>query len=129
MVVQFLLILALINTEQKSPFTTFQWQYRIIVIDQQMVSSDLQVKQLMEKKEELKDRDLLVFLKQGTKLICQNADQIELEDPGNQYSGISLIGKDGGLKLQKGSLVDAQLIFDLIDSMPMRQSEMRRKSH
>lgn len=37
-----------------------------------------------------------------------------------------LVGKDGGLKLrQKGSL-DLGEIFSLIDTMPMRQQEMRK---
>jgi len=38
-----------------------------------------------------------------------------------------LIGKDGGEKLIKNKVVKSKDLFDLIDSMPMRQSEMRRK--
>jgi hypothetical protein len=39
-----------------------------------------------------------------------------------------LIGKDGGVKLGKEGRVKLQDIFSLIDSMPMRQREMREKS-
>ncbi|MEL7492206.1 MAG: DUF4174 domain-containing protein [Pseudomonadota bacterium] len=37
-----------------------------------------------------------------------------------------LIGKDGGVKLRETAPVPAQDIFDLIDAMPMRASEMGR---
>ena len=38
-----------------------------------------------------------------------------------------LIGKDGGQKLIKNKAVQSKDLYDLIDSMPMRQSEMRRR--
>lgn len=38
-----------------------------------------------------------------------------------------LIGKDGGEKGRWLSPIDPQTILNLIDSMPMRQSEMRRQ--
>ncbi len=36
-----------------------------------------------------------------------------------------LVGKDGDEKARWNRVVNPQEIFDLIDSMPMRQSEMR----
>jgi len=41
--------------------------------------------------------------------------------------GIWLIGKDGGLKLSSKQATAPQQLFDLIDSMPMRQAEMNKK--
>jgi len=41
---------------------------------------------------------------------------------------VILVGKDGGAKLRSQEPVAAARIFDLIDSMPMRQAEMRRKA-
>ena len=38
-----------------------------------------------------------------------------------------LIGKDGGVKGSFSAPVAPQTLFRLVDSMPMRQSEMRRK--
>lgn len=38
-----------------------------------------------------------------------------------------LIGLDGGIKLRSLETIDVKAIFDLIDSMPMRQKEMRTK--
>lgn len=129
MITALFLITTLIIPEQETPFSAYRWHYRIIVIDQEMEAANLQFKQLLENKGGLDDRDLLVFRKEGVKLICQNSEEENLQDAVNQFSGISLIGKDGGLKLRRESWVDVQFIFDLIDSMPMRQSEMRRKSN
>ena len=41
---------------------------------------------------------------------------------------IYLIGLDGGIKLRKDYPAQLPDLYSLIDSMPMRQSEMRRKS-
>ena len=38
-----------------------------------------------------------------------------------------LIGKDGGEKLRSNQLVSTKKLFGLIDQMPMRQSEMRKR--
>jgi hypothetical protein len=38
-----------------------------------------------------------------------------------------LIGKDGGQKLLTAGPIDPERIYDLIDTMPMRQAEMRRR--
>ncbi len=40
---------------------------------------------------------------------------------------VLLIGKDGTLKLTRTSAVNAKTLFDLIDSMPMRQLEMKTR--
>ncbi len=40
--------------------------------------------------------------------------------------GVWLIGKDGGVKLSSTQPVMAQKLFELIDTMPMRRSEMKR---
>jgi hypothetical protein len=36
-----------------------------------------------------------------------------------------LVGKDGGVKLERSGPVSLSVIFALIDSMPMRQREMQ----
>lgn len=43
-----------------------------------------------------------------------------------QFQSI-LVGKDGGVKLRSGRAISARRLFRLIDSMPMRQQEMRRR--
>ena len=41
---------------------------------------------------------------------------------------VILVGKDGGTKLNRKTRTSLKDIFALIDSMPMRQEEMRRKT-
>ncbi len=38
-----------------------------------------------------------------------------------------LVGKDGGEKFRSGKITTTQELFAIIDAMPMRQSEMRRR--
>ena len=40
-----------------------------------------------------------------------------------------LIGKDGGEKLRSAKPVEIETIFNLVDSMPMRQAEMKSKGN
>jgi hypothetical protein len=40
---------------------------------------------------------------------------------------VLLIGKDGGVKLRRDKLVSPSEVIALIDTMPMRQEEMRRR--
>ena len=37
---------------------------------------------------------------------------------------VRLVGKDGGVKLDRGEPVDIPTLFALIDAMPMRRAEM-----
>jgi hypothetical protein len=37
---------------------------------------------------------------------------------------VRLVGKDGGVKLDRGEPVDVPTLFALIDAMPMRRSEI-----
>lgn len=45
----------------------------------------------------------------------------------NSNFEIILIGLDGGIKLRETTLVTAEKLFVLIDSMPMRSNELRRQ--
>lgn len=49
----------------------------------------------------------------------------ELRVDGKAFA-VLLIGKDGGVKLREGMPVEAKQLYELIDSMPMRQREMKR---
>jgi hypothetical protein len=64
----------------------------------------------------------------GSDIDRQTADAIRdhFSVPSNKFSLI-LVGKDGGIKLKRHDHVSLEEVFELIDSMPMRQSEMRQK--
>lgn len=44
----------------------------------------------------------------------------------NNFSGVVLIGKDGGVKLAEPFVVAIDTITTLIDGMPMRRAEMKK---
>jgi len=51
----------------------------------------------------------------------------EFKVPVDDFAFI-LIGKDGTVKLRSGEIILCADLFALIDSMPMRKEEIRRKS-
>ena len=118
----------------------FQWKNRLLFIFAQDVSHPLYKNlqsQIVAQKAEVDDRDLIVFEvpSQGpARMNTSPLDQKEADSirnrfavPSNAFSLI-LVGKDGGIKLKRSDQVDLREVFGLIDSMPMRQREMRQKS-
>lgn len=120
--------------------TKFQWKNRLLFLFAEDANDqffkNLQ-RQIMAQKAEVDDRDLIVFelpakgpARMGaTPLDQPQADSIRdhFDIPGNAFSLI-LVGKDGGIKLKRSDPVDLSAVFGLIDSMPMRQNEMRQKN-
>lgn len=136
-----LLAVVLISTTTMSQnLDSFKWENRILLLkDSDFSSKELkgQLKVLQNHREKLQDRDILVFIvtddaildTQKRKTILKSRQIIEaygLKD----FQGLILIGKDGGIKLKESFVVSPKAIFTLIDSMPMRQAEMKHsKKH
>ena len=97
---------------------------------------DKQIDLLRDRRPDISERDMVVLVTQGNQDTISAIGYASLP-PGAALdlktrfkpnpSGLTvvLIGKDGGEKARWDKLVQPQEIFDLIDSMPMRQSEMR----
>lgn len=117
----------------------YQWKNRIFLVfaeSEKDTTFQTFKKQLMEEKEGIADRDLLIFqifetgassydsrlLDAGT---VENLRNKFFVNPGSFR--IILIGKDGNEKFQSTSMVKLAEIFSLIDSMPMRRREMTEK--
>ncbi|MUP45298.1 DUF4174 domain-containing protein [Gramella sp. BOM4] len=117
----------------------YQWKHRLFLVFTEEAESNLlqeQLKLLKKKKEEFEERKLkLIHVipgKQRELLPVQTQWQnSELFQQKKKDSGfeVVLIGLDGGAKLREPKIVQPEEIFDLIDSMPMRQAEMRRKNN
>ncbi len=78
--------------------------------------------------EEMKERDLVTYCYTGDSMLDRNENPVAMdvtEVPEKDFQGVILIGKDGGVKSMDKFVVDPKTIFDRIDAMPMRQSEMR----
>jgi hypothetical protein len=142
-VIGFMSIAVTIGAPEKAmsmDLTQFQWKNRLLFLfapdGNYPLFKNLQ-NQLMAQKAEVEDRDLVVFevTAQGpsrmntTSLDRQQADSIRdhFAVPRNTFSLI-LVGKDGGTKLKRHDQIDIAAVFELIDSMPMRQNEMRQKN-
>jgi len=116
---------------------TYQWKNGIILLKEPNLNSDwlkAQVKRLQSDIGELNERQLLVFI------ICDgviydieenttdlNAEIITKEYELANFEGLALIGKDGDVKLKEAFIVNPKTIFELIDSMPLRQVETKNQ--
>ncbi len=105
----------------------YLWKNRVILLFESNryksgYQEQLEVLQLVS--EELLERDIVTLTpKNGEKpLFLEN---LGLE---NDFYGLVLLGKDGGIKLKEEFVVKPQIIFRLIDAMPMRRAEMRKKN-
>ena len=118
----------------------FQWKNRLLFLFApdnnhplfKSLNSEIIIQQA-----EVEDRDLIVFEvldRDPSKMNKANIDRQTADSirdhfsvPSNKFSLI-LVGKDGGIKLKRHDHVSLEEVFELIDSMPMRQSEMRQKN-
>ncbi|UCG13167.1 MAG: DUF4174 domain-containing protein [Deltaproteobacteria bacterium] len=118
----------------------YRWRNRLIVAFAPS-SDDPGYKALSQtlaiRQEEVIDRDILVFhiletgeVRRGNaNLPAGSGDYLKQRysiEPG-KFTAL-LIGKDGGEKLRREDRVELDEVFSLIDSMPMRQREMREKA-
>ena len=109
------------------------WEKRILVIsDSGPNEVDWFSDELIE---DLTERRLLVFVFSGKDLVQSNFDKeinpdsfLRLFNPNNgKLTSWALIGLDGGKKNEGQNSPNPDEIFRIIDAMPMRQSEIRRK--
>ena len=114
-----------------------RWKYRVILIFAREPYMSNALSNLDEFKAEIEDRDIAWFvLDENTlhtnykgKLDGQLREQLmhSYFTPQPTETAVCLIGKDGMLKSSSADL-DLEATFGLIDQMPMRRAEMRRKS-
>ena len=118
----------------------YEWRNRLLLLFTPSLDGPGYLKlneDLSRQKEEVMDRDLLVFhiLESGETTL----GNLPLAEGSGDYLRekfsikpgtftVLLIGRDGGVKLRREGQVKLQELFSLIDSMPMRQREMREKS-
>lgn len=111
-----------------------EWNYRIILVRVTDGHKDVLL-QLANQDDEIRERNIywFVFSNNSVKTNYQgNIQEKFYSSMINNYfinteENVLLIGKDGEIK-QKEKSLDLQSIFTLIDTMPMRQFEMKRNS-
>lgn len=128
------------NGQDKIRLNGYQWKHRLILAFSPSTEDPgyrAFAKEIAVQAEEVIERDLLVFhiLETGEIKLGESSLQAGSGDYLRESFSISpgrftvlLIGKDGGVKLRREGGVELNEIFSLIDTMPMRQREMKEKS-
>ena len=113
-----------------------QWEKRVIVIfaDPAGSKSERQLQAFKADKDALRQRDLAIFTVDGNDVrpefgsdVVPQAHTLRKElgcVPGT--FALVLVGKDGHVKSRFNDVVDPDVLFAEIDSMPMRQAETHR---
>ncbi|MBZ9632294.1 DUF4174 domain-containing protein [Salegentibacter sp. LM13S] len=133
----FLLILLSTMGLNAQDLTKHQWKDRLILIiaeDENNEKFQQQLTQLQKHQKGLKDRKLVIYriLPKKYKIAFQDKNWKNSAQFYKKYKAeesdfrIILIGLDGGEKLDQTKVLSVEKLFNTIDSMPMRQAEMRK---
>lgn len=121
---------SLINMDKTYERADFQWKNRLVLIggsNESLIRN--QVEAFRKSPDQLEDRKLMVFfwdfekegfieIKKGFRLTDNNF---------KEGFNLKLYGLDGGEKRHAKDVIPPQMIYDLIDSMPMRVRELRNR--
>jgi len=115
-----------------SDLESLVWKNRVIVVNEtNYENKDLQL--LKSYVAEIDDRDIIWFIISDYHAVTNYPGQLSrdfVRDTRERLKPaqgkVTLIGKDGGIKFQSDSR-DLEIIFSVIDAMPMRQLEMNDK--
>ncbi|MFT7577402.1 MAG: hypothetical protein ACI9XZ_003799 [Alphaproteobacteria bacterium] len=115
----------------------YMWEYRPLVIFAPTSNNEELIRQ-----RSIVSRDLAGFRERNIVVIEVIASSVSSRmgpppivtaNALRNYHGVTgrrfravLVGKDGGSKLESGRTIGTHRLFGIIDSMPMRQMEMRR---
>jgi len=138
-----LFLLSLLNLgfiSVQAQLNQHQWENRILLLFTETSEDSLLIQQITHLEEDglgLEDRDLVIcqiykstgIAPNGKLLFAREVDQLRTEYKVSDSDSITiLIGKDGGEKLRKtNKLLLREVLYQTIDSMPMRRAEMRKK--
>lgn len=130
-----LLVMIGIPTLSMAQLEQHRWQDRIILIfasSEEEQDFQEQWQDLQKETAGLEERDLVVYTifedQSPHNLTAASIKQLQKRYHSDQSPfKVLLIGKDGGVKAQQNSPIPGADFFALIDGMPMRRAEMRRK--
>ena len=126
-------------TSKAQDLQQYQWENRIIVVYSNETELDLvskQLKLLTKEPKELSERKLILIQAQKNQyktIFPENSEWVsssltnELKISRKTKFEVFLLGLDGGIKLRQQEIVQTEKLFSLIDGMPMRKAEIRRK--
>ncbi|MFN6480665.1 DUF4174 domain-containing protein [Nostoc sp. DedQUE07] len=129
------------HTSKMSSFnlSSQKWQNRVLLLFAPSVDNHNYQQQMQlfnQQQNDFKDRDLVLVQVLATDKSYANGQLIDESFAANlrnrfgvnkENFRVILIGKDGGVKRQETTPVQAIAIFEQIDAMPMRQQEMQER--
>ncbi len=132
-----LLFLAIPSVSAQS-LSEYQWENRLVIIFTESKDSKKLQQQLKELESDikgLKDRKLIIIhsLPQKHKPVLpketrwQDSNLYQNRKGSEDNFEVILIGLDGGVKLRQTEILETEKLFGLIDSMPMRQAELKEQ--
>jgi len=112
----------------------FQWENRVILVLTDSLKSQAFEKQLNLLESDLhalKDRKLILIhaVHQKRRILFSEGSEWQDSEIYKQYKSsgnhfeVILIGLDGRIKLRQKEILETAKLYDLIDSMPLRQAE------
>ncbi|MEM6764455.1 MAG: DUF4174 domain-containing protein [Bacteroidota bacterium] len=131
-----------IHASQDDPLRKHRWQDRVLLVFSPSTADPLyqeQMKLFAKQEAGLDERNLVTYEVYPSSGKYPNMTQLSPKDANalrNTYAippeafVVILIGKDGGEKERKvNELFSIPSLFSLIDAMPMRRQEMKRKKN
>ncbi|MGB5356752.1 MAG: DUF4174 domain-containing protein [Eudoraea sp.] len=111
--------------------SSFRWEKRLVIIVDTIQKNTYsnQIKLFTKSPEELEERDILLFYYDGKNLLDTSGKNTDLHLPEGMFqkdSELILIGKDGSIKMRSPLPIDPKEVFQTIDQMPMRRSEIKK---
>jgi hypothetical protein len=122
-----------------------KWEHRILIIktsDENSENYQNQIKEFKKSTQELKDRKFVFYQIIRNDFVCINYENNEQNTSGKISKDlyettlnnkvnfeVILIGLDGGVKLQQTELLKKEDLYKIVDAMPMRGYELRKKKN
>ena len=120
-----------------------KWQSRVLIIQAPSDSSNAyqeQIKEFRDSENELKERKIVLYevINDMVRMTDYHGEKSDnswqkahksmiAEFGGDDEFRITLIGLDGGIKLEKRTVLKMEELFGKIDSMPMRMNELKNQ--
>lgn len=120
----------------ESEITSYKWKNRLLLIvskDPAFVRQQLKILDLKANQKAWDDRKLIGMILSPDRYKVTGSSWTANAQLFNKYSDPEksgyclLIGLDGSIKEKSEGLISLEELFDLIDSMPMRASEIRQR--
>jgi hypothetical protein len=126
------------NKNMAFDLKSYQWKNRVLLVFAPAENNPAYQKQMQlfqGQQADFSERDLVLveILTEGTSRVSgKSLDQADVTKARSSFQvspqdfRVILVGKDGTVKRSDSKPVEAKVIFNEIDAMPMRQQEMRK---